>query len=1154
MAMSKYPRKKMKIKGFILLCALSLVSLPGITSSQIEEGIPLKIVLQNIEKEHNVKFNYDESLIEDKHVSHWRALEGNLRTQLELVLAPLKLGYKQITRRNYVIIENESSNVQQSKKVIIQNQAPQKNTDQIRVKGVITSKTDNSTIPGVNITVKGTILGTVTDLHGNYEIDVDENGVLVFSFVGYKNVTVNVGGRSIIDIVLEEDIQALDEIVVIGYGVVRKSDLTGSLSSVSGEEISKVPVTSFDQALQGRAAGVQVRQVTGKPGGETSVRIRGTSSITAGNEPLYVIDGMMITSNSSATTAGGNRGPALNPLASINPSDIESIEILKDASATAIYGSRGSNGVVLVTTKMGKAGQSNISLDMYYGMQEVSKNLDVLNAEDFVYFVNKVDSDKGFPLDPDYLIPEKFGEGTDWQNALFRQAPIQSYQLNFNGGETKTKYMVSAGYFKQDGILVGSDFERLNFRINLEREVSEKINLGANIGISRIKSNGVLTNAGTLLPGVSMTALLFPPTLPVLDPNQTGGYTYDDYTGRDDRHRNLVNPYADAVEVQDNATNMRVIGTVFGTYEIMESLVYKLNFGFDSFSSKENRFVPNFLKRTEANNGEAVVATLNGASWLLENTVSYNKIFGTDHKLDAVVGFTTQAFSSEGLWAATLDFADNKTGYYAIQNGMKPQPSITYSSEWGMISFLGRVNYILKDKYLFTATGRVDGSSKFGENNRYGYFPSGSFAWRISNEEFFPKNETFSNLKARVSYGVIGNSDIGNYGSLSTVAVVGEGTFTNDQSYNGTAPLRYANPSLRWERANQFDGGLDFDMFGGRIIGTLDYYYRLTSDLLLDDQITATSGFTSTIRNIGSVINDGFEFGLNTVNIDKEVNWSSGIVFSVNNNKVGNLTEGKDVLISGALWLPTGWSILREGQPIGTFYGYQSDGVFQSEAEIQEGPLLISQAASGSAKPGDRRYKDIGSRDVSGNLTDQPDGIIDEADRTVLGQASPKFIWGFNNTVTYKNFDLSVFIHGISGNQVANVNLFEIGFLNGETNVLQDHYDNSWSEENAGGIYPRINPDRNDQGFFSDAYLEDGSFIRLQTLSLGYSFASGVLEKMRMSKFRAYVSGTNLFTYTDYSGYDPEVNAFGQNTLFQGADYGGYPTAKSVVVGIQITF
>ncbi len=603
------------------------------------------------------------------------------------------------------------------------------------ITGTVTSSEDGLPLPGVNILIKNTSNGTISDENGKYELSDAKNKTLVFSFIGFETKEMEVGEKTVVDVKLESQSKLLKDIVVVAYGTVKKSDLTGSVSSVSSEELNRTAPTSLDQALQGRAAGVQVTQVSGRPGGETSIRIRGSSSINAGNEPLYVVDGMLITSDNGQLNAGGIAGSGLNGLSTISPNDIERIEILKDASATALYGSRGSNGVVLITTKRGKAGKSTVTLDSYYGVQDVTKKLEMLDGETFAHYMNNFAMDAGLPLDARYLIPEKIGKGTDWQEAIFQQAPMQSYQLSANGGNENTQYAVSGGYFRQEGVIINSDFNRYSFRTNLDQKVSNRFKVGSSVSLSYIQSKGVLTGAlgsgtGTLLPGATTSALLFPPTLPVLDSTVAGGYTFED-----DRGRNIGNPVADALETDNISNYTRAIANVYGIYQVMEGLNFKASAGIDGFSSKDNRFVPNFLKRTENNNGDAVVATVDGYSWLAEYTLNYNRQLRDRHSFDALLGTTFQGFRSERLFAFALDFADNRTGWHSIGNALNPQPSSTGESEWGIISYLGRVNYSYDNRILVTLTGRLDGASKFGANSKYGFFPSGSILGKFPSED-----------------------------------------------------------------------------------------------------------------------------------------------------------------------------------------------------------------------------------------------------------------------------------------------------------------------------------------------------------------------------------------------------------------------------------
>jgi TonB-linked SusC/RagA family outer membrane protein len=1017
------------------------------------------------------------------------------------------------------------------------------------ITGKVTAAEDALPLPGVNILVKNSAAGTITEADGTYSLEGAKRGdTLIFTYIGFETKEVAVGNQAVIDVKMSSESQVLQDVVVVAYGTVKKSDLTGSVSSISAEELNRTAPVSLDQALQGRAAGVQVTQVSGRPGGETSIRIRGSSSINAGNEPLYVVDGMLITSDNGQTNAGGVAGSSLNGLASISPSEIERIEILKDASATALYGSRGANGVVLITTKRGKAGRSSVTFDTYYGVQEVTKQLDLLNGEEFANYMNEYSLATGLPLDARYLVPERFGEGTDWQEALFRRAPVQSYQLSASGGSEQTQYAITGGYYKQDGIVLNSDFERYTLRSNLDQQIGERLKVGANIGLSYITSKGVLTGAqspgtGVLLPGAITSALLFPPTLPVYDSTVVGGYTFDD-----DRGRNIGNPVADALETDNISKNARAIANVYATLTLAPGLDFKASAGVDGYSVKENRFVPNYLKRTEPNNGDAVVATIDGYTWLTEFTLNYDKKIGKRHNLNALAGTTFQSFRSERLFAFALDFADNRTGWHNLGSALNPQPPANGELTWGIISYLGRVNYGFDNRLLLTLTGRVDGASKFGENNKYGFFPSGSLAWKLHEEDFIQNLGIFTSLKTRLSYGIIGNQEIAPYASLATVGPIGQGVFNNTEPYLGQEPLRYPNPDLRWERTSQVDFGLDMEFAEGRIGATFDIYQKKTTDLLLFTPLPTTSGFSGYLSNIGSLRNRGLELALNTRNLTGALTWDTDFNFSINRNEITALSSEEDIPVPGVLQVPAGWSILRVGEPIGTFFGYQADGIFQSDEEAATSPKLKSQ----NAKAGDRKYKDINGRDAEGNLTGMPDGVIDEADRSIIGNANPDFTWGLTNRFSWKGLDLSIFVQGVHGNEVVNANLFEIGALTAETNVLAEYYENRWTPENPSNEYPRLGAA--ERNIFSDAQVEDGSFIRVKNVTLGYTLPTQWLQKAKIARLRVYASVNNLKTFTNYKGYDPEVNAFGQNSLLQGIDYGGYPLARTIIGGLQVGF
>ena len=1016
------------------------------------------------------------------------------------------------------------------------------------ISGKVTSAEDGSALPGVRVSIENTKEGVTTDDQGMYQLNAGPGAQLKFTYLSFESKTVILDKQTVLDIALTPSSGLLKDVVVVAYGTVKKSDLTGSVSSITSEDLVRTAPVSLDQALQGRAAGVQVTQVTGRPGGETSIRIRGSSSINAGNEPLYVIDGMLIMSDNSQTNAGGIAGAGLNGLSSISPGEIERIEILKDASATALYGSRGSNGVVLITTKRGKAGKSTVTFDTYYGVQQVTKQLDMLNGEEFANFINNYSKDASLPLDARYLIPEKIGEGTDWQKAIFQQAPMQSYQLSVLGGSENTQFSLSGGYFKQEGIIINSDFERYSIRSNLDQKVSARFKIGSSISLSYVRSRGVLTGAqssgtGTLLPGATSSALLFPPTLPVLDATRVGGYTF-----QDDRGRNIGNPVADALETDNISNNARAIANLYGVYTILPGLNLKASGGIDGFSVKDNRFVPNYLKRGEPSNGSAVVATVDGLSWLTEFTLNYNHTFRQRHVLDALIGNTYQGFHSERVFVFALDFPDNRTGWHNLGSAINPQPAGTGENNWGIISYLGRVNYTYNNKFLLTLTSRLDGASKFGKNNKYAFFPSGAVAWKMHEEDFIKKLGIFSTLKTRLSYGIIGNQDIFPYASLATVGPIAQGVFNNSQAYSGQEPLRYPNPDLKWERTGQVDLGVDAEFAKGKLGVTFDVYQKNTTDLLLYTPLPTTSGFSGALYNIGSLRNRGLELSLNSRNMTGAFSWQTDLNFSINRNEITELSQGLDIPVPGVLTVPSGWSMLRVGQPIGTFFGLVADGLFQSNEEAQNSPHLKAQ----NPKAGDRKYKDLNGRDAFGKLTGQPDGVIDEADRTTIGNATPDFTWGMTNKFSWKGIELSIFIQGVQGNEIVNAYLFEIGSLNGETNVLKEYYENRWTPENPNNKYPKVNP--SERNVFSSAQVEDGSFLRIKNVTLSYSFPEKWLKRMKMSKFRIYASANNLHTFTRYTGYDPEVNAFGQSALLQGIDYGGYPISRTLLGGMQIGF
>lgn len=996
------------------------------------------------------------------------------------------------------------------------------------------------TLPGVSIVIKGTTNGTVTDANGSYRISVPgPEAILVFSYIGYTSQEMPVGDKTRIDVSLEPSLEQLEEVVVIGYGTVKKSDLTGSVSSVKSDELKAVPTTSFDQALQGRAAGVQVMQTSGAPGAEASIRIRGVSSIKAGNEPLYVIDGMLINSNTADVTAGGGVGsaPRISPLAAINPNDIESIEILKDASATAIYGSRGTNGVILITTKHGKKGTASINFDSYVGFQQPTKTIDMLNASQFAELVNDARLNAGQL--PEYVNPSNMGTGTNWQKELFRTAPMQNYQLSMTGGSEKTQYVVSGGYFDQDGIVVNTNFKRYSFRTNLNTELSKRFSIGTNLMYAYTQGKSVNTGIQQITPGVIGAALGMDPILPVYDPNREGGYTFEN-----DRGTVIGNPVAEAMEHAALSTSSRILGNVEGKLKIFDWLDIRSSFGIDANQSKDRAFAPNWLKSAQGSKGEAGIATIEAMTWLNENTINLNKTFSNGHNLTAVLGYTAQQFHNERLTSYVFGINDPRLGYHNMSVANNPQPPSNGETMWTMQSYLGRAQYSIASKYLFTVTGRVDGSSKFSKDNKYAFFPSAAAAWALHEEEFIKSIGFLSELKLRTSIGTIGNQAIGPYESLALVAPYGQGVFNNGANppayYTSSQPTSYSNPNLKWETTRQFNIGLDAGAFAGRVQLTVDWFQKYTYDLLLDTPIPITSGFGTTVLNVGNIKNHGIDIEVRTVNLQGPVKWNTSLNFSSYKNEVTKLATPNDVLLGSGL-------MLREGQPIGTFYGLVFDGIFQSDDEAANSPVLNGQQntpanAATRARAGDRKYVDI-----------TPDGVIDEKDRTILGNALPKFTWGINNNITYGPFNLSFFIQGSYGNKMANLNAIPMEDFRGTQNVSAEAGLNRWTPTNPSDRYPRALANRTiDVGTFSSTVIEDASYARLKNVTLGYNLPSPLLSRIGAKSVRVYVSGTNLVTLTKYTGFDPEGSSYGTATAYPGVDQGRYPLTKTYVVGLNI--
>lgn len=998
------------------------------------------------------------------------------------------------------------------------------------VSGTVRTASDHRPFPGVTVVVLGTQLGTTTDADGHYQLqNVSPGATLEFSAVGFVKEDQKVNGRQTINVSLKAESTGLNEVVVVGYGTTRKKDLTGSVGSVSMENQAKRPVIGTDQMLEGQVSGVQVTQNQSQPGGAVfSIRIRGTNSINSSSEPLYVVDGY----------AGAD-------ISNIDPNDIASIEVLKDASATAIYGSRGANGVVIITTKRGSAGH-RVTVDVYTGIQQVTKRYDMMNATQFATYLNTVqqqmnaqnNTSQPLPYSQDQI--SKMGAGTNWQNAIFRPAPISNYSVGFDGGSEKSHYFLGLNYFDQQGIIIGSNYKRGIIRFNLDQHVGDKVRAGVSSQVSYGYQNAptVNTSGGGTTPSVLWDAVRFNPILPVRD--STGAYTYKNDplpyvfpTG---------NPVAYAEEALNANYDLHVFTNADIIYEPINGLQLKSTFGVDYLNGGSRDFVPSYLYVGSANGGTASQGSTQNYNWLNENTITYNKQLNDQNAINVVGGLTFQHWYDRGFSAGITNLSTDNESADNLSVGTPGTPSSSFT-ENVLASYFARANYRLMDKYLFTVTMRADGSSRFGKNDKWGYFPSGAFAWRISQEKFMQNITSISNLKLRLSYGVTGNQEIGSYNSLSHYSSNQYSLGITPSPVVGISPSNIPNPNLSWESTSQFDAGIDLGLWHDRVSLTADYYYKRTYNLLLNVDIPQSSGYKSILKNAGSLQNQGVELFATTRNISNaKVQWTTTFNFSLNRNKVLDLGGNREIYagdLSGSLFPSANFksAILLIGQPIGSFYGYVFDGIWQSKEEIEKSGI------KNAVHPGDPRYKDLNN-----------DSLINGSDRTIIGHALPKFTYSFTSDLSVGRFDLNVFLQGVYGNNILNENLYEIQNGSTGTNKLAYVATQSWTGPGTSNTLPSVSSTlRRSTGITSEV-IESGSFLRIKSLTLSYNVPLPKVTSVFKSSV-VYVTVQNLYTFTKYNGYDPEVNSFGtSNSLSLGTDYNAYPNYRTYLVGVKLGF
>ena len=944
----------------------------------------------------------------------------------------------------------------------------------IVVGGQVISANDKMPIPGVTVLEKNTLNGTITDIDGKFKIETKSNSILVFSYIGMKTLEESVNGRTRIDIELTDDNIKLDEVIVVGYSTSSKKLISGSVGAVSESEIKNVPLRTIDGVLQGKTAGVSITQNSGTPGGQSTIKLRGGSSINAGNQPLIIIDGVPAITGSFGQI--GYSGQEIDALSDLSPGDIESFTILKDASATAIYGARASNGVILITTKKGSLQKTDVNLSTNYGIQSFPSERipELMNAQQWNEY-------KGTNVQ---------GIDTDWMKEILRTAPTSNTELSLSSGNDKTRVFMSGNFYNQEGTVRGTSFNRYSGRLNVDHKILQNLSVGANFSSAYSKNNRV--EGDQTLYGPLPNALSIPAIYPVY--NEDGSYNED-------------GPYANPVAIFNETKNVaytnRNIGNAYIDLKFFKYFSFNSKFGVDIYNLREHGYDPVTVRQGAKYNGLGIEGTTYVSNIVNSNVLQYIRSLKNDHNVEALVGYSFEKYARRNTYIEAINFPNENLQY--ITSAGTIRAASTFALDRGMNSYFGQLKYNYKYKYILTLTGRADGSSKFGQNNRYGYFPALSFAWRISEEEFMKKHSKINELKLRFSVGKTGNDAIGDFRSMGLY----KGGF-NYASGAGIAPTQLPNPDLRWESTTQTGLGLDIAVFDSRISLNADVYYNKTTDLLLARPLPPSTGFNSITTNIGNLENKGIELVLNTENLRGDFKWNTSFNFSANKNKVLKLYEGQPIDDQGR-----GGNRVEEGEPTGIFYGYRCLGV-----DPTTGNLV---------------YDDIdGDKTITAN------------DRTKIGDPNPDFIAGITNTFSYKNIDLSVFLHSIYGNDIFNGTLIYLESGTGEDNQTVNMV-NRWKKPGDITKYPKVG-----DTYKSSRFIENGSFLRIKNVTLGYNLPKETAKKLRLKSARVFVSGQNLYTFTTYTGMDPEVNYYSADNIVMGTDFFTYPQSRTFLFGINI--
>jgi TonB-linked SusC/RagA family outer membrane protein len=975
-----------------------------------------------------------------------------------------------------------------------------------KITGKIISSEDNKPLSGVSLQLKGGKSVAISNADGYFEINASATDTLVLTYVGFEKNTIPVLNKTNLQVTMQPLSTKLQEVVVIGYGTVKKKDLTGSVASVNSKELKSLPVPSIGEALQGRAAGLQV-VASGAPGSNVTLRIRGTGTIN-NSDPLLVIDGV----------------PTDIPLNAVSPDDIANIEILKDASASAIYGSRGANGVVIITTKRGSASKSSVEFKMFAGQQQAENIVPMLNAAQFASLHNEMMKNNGQAQNPAFANPLSLGVGTNWLGALLGSAPMQNYSLSFSGSSGKSTYYVSGTVLNQDGIVINTNYKRYTVQFNSDSRLFDWLKIGNNLTL-----NHDIKHSGDYSVRNAMAAL---PTQSIYNPDGS----YSGPIGQSSWYGDIRNPIGTAVLTDNTTKGYNILGNVYAELSLTKDLKFKSTGGIQALFWDNRTWSPKYNWAPIPQPNSYLFEGYNKSITLLwDNYFTYNKIFQQKHNLTLLAGSSAQNNRFDYMNGSIQNFASNTT--QQLNNGTAQQTIGGSANEWALLSFIGRVNYAYDNKYLLTATLRRDGSSRFGENHKWGWFPSASAAWRLSEEKFFKNINWLSDLKLRAGYGMTGNQNIGNYSFASVLQTV-QYNF-NGQAVPAVVPLAIPNPSVRWESVEQMNVGVDASLLKGRINLTVDAYVKNTNDMLVPMSVPISTGYSDIVVpsiNAGKVQNKGVELSISSQNIKGAFEWNTSFNISYNINRVVSLNDSVP-LYTGSIGLNQNLSIQKNGLPVNAFYGFITNGIFQTQAEVDKYAVQISGSDPfNRTSPGDIKFRDLNN-----------DGVINDADRTYIGNPNPRFIFAMNNTFAWKGFDLSIFMQGVEGNQIFNANrIYQEGMSvaqNQTTAVL-----NRWTGPNTSNTMPRaIFNDPNKNTRVSDRFVEDGSYLKIKNITVGYNLSKKMIEKIKLQSARVYLSGQNLVTFTKYSGFDPEVPV-------NGIDLNVYPVTRVISVGVNLIF